>query len=166
MPLFRGGARGNPVFGANSPHQLLHRHRLSRQLRLGGLFAFGRRRIQEHAKAGVHRNLRHLWHERVQHLPRLAPSQVAGRVDSTIQACAIVSAASPGPSVGIFSYLWDGTMIGVRSSGMLMVLKATPCSANPLQAQRAQASSAASLVAKAEKRVALVDTPIEPMLTT
>jgi hypothetical protein len=33
----------------------------------------------------------------------VAPSQVAGRVNSTIQACAIVSAASPGPSVGTFS---------------------------------------------------------------
>jgi len=84
MPLFRGGARGNPVFGANSPHQLLHRHRLSRQLRLGGLFAFGRRRIQEHAKAGVHRNLRHLWHERVQHLPRRTqPGRGARRLDNT-----------------------------------------------------------------------------------
>ena len=54
----------------------------------------------------------------------------------------------------------------MRTSGMLIVVKVMPRSANSLDAQRVHASSAAFDATYAEKRGAFVSTPIELMFTT
>src|SRR5512144_2821843 len=78
----------------------------------------------------------------------------------------IRSAASSGDSVGTFWYSFVGAIIGVRTSGMLIVVNLMPTSANSDDAQAVHASSAAFEATYAEKRGALVSTPIDEMLIT
>ena len=52
------------------------------------------------------------------------------------------SAASSGDSVGTFSYILVGAIIGVRTSGMLIVVKWMPLSTNSDAAQAENESSA------------------------
>jgi hypothetical protein len=54
-----------------------------------------------------------------------------------------MSAASSGVIVGKASYILVGAIIGVRTSGMWIVVMLTPSSTISLAAQRDQASSAA-----------------------
>ena len=51
-------------------------------------------------------------------------------------------AASSGESVGTFSYIFVGAIIGVRTSGMLMLVTWMPLSMNSLAAHSVNASSA------------------------
>src|SRR5450755_2808962 len=74
------------------------------------------------------------------------------------------SAASSGESVGTFSYILVGAIIGVRTSGMLMVVKLIPLSTNSDAAHAANESSADFDATYAEKRGALDSTPIEEIL--
>ena len=53
------------------------------------------------------------------------------------------SAASSGDSVGTFSYIFVGAIIGVRTSGMLIVVKWMPLSRNSDAAHAENESSAA-----------------------
>ena len=71
------------------------------------------------------------------------PMRVAMRTGLKMQACATMSPASSGDSVGTLLYRPVGAIMGVRTSGMLMVVNEIPWSANSLEAQRVQASSAA-----------------------
>lgn len=59
-----------------------------------------------------------------------------------------------------------GSIIGVRTSGILMVVNEIPVSLNSQAAQRENASSAAFEATYAEKRGALVKTPMEEILIT
>src|SRR5512141_65021 len=74
------------------------------------------------------------------------------------------SAASSGDSVGTFSYILVGAIIGVRTSGMLIVVKWMPLSRNSEAAQADQESSADFEATYAENRGALDSTPIDEML--
>ena len=71
------------------------------------------------------------------------PSRVAIRCGLYITACFTITAASSGVMVGTLSYILVGAIIGVRTSGILMVVKLTPVSLNSEAAQREKASSAA-----------------------
>ena len=53
-----------------------------------------------------------------------------------------LSAAAAGERVGTCSYILVGAIIGVRTNGMLLVVKAIPSSQNSEEAQRENASSA------------------------
>src|SRR3546814_19034147 len=74
------------------------------------------------------------------------------------------SAASCGVSVGTLSYIWVGAIIGVFTSGMLMVVKLVPLPDSSPCAQRLNASSAAFDSTYAENRGEFASTPIELML--
>ena len=74
----------------------------------------------------------------------ITPRRVAMRCGLRMIASAIMSAASSGEmTVGISSYSLVGAIIGVRISGMLMIVKCTFSSWNSDAAQRANDSSAA-----------------------
>src|SRR5437763_9391481 len=73
-------------------------------------------------------------------------------------------AASSGERVGTFSYIFVGAIIGVRTSGMLMLVKLMPLSRNSDAAHSAKASSADFDATYAENRGARDRTPIELML--
>src|SRR6056297_752551 len=81
-------------------------------------------------------------------------------------ACLTMSAASSGVMVGTDSYILVGAIMGVRTSGMLIVVKETPVSLNSEAAQREKASKAALDATYAENRGALDSTPIEEILIT
>ena len=68
---------------------------------------------------------------------------MATRLGLSITAVITSSAASSGDSVGKASYSLVGAIIGVRTSGMLMVVKRTLASANSGAAHHEKASSAA-----------------------
>src|SRR4051812_41172597 len=76
------------------------------------------------------------------------------------------SAACSGESVGTFSYILVGAIIGVRTSGMLRVVKLMPLSRNSDAAQAENESSADFDATYAEKRGAFDSTPIDEMLMT
>src|SRR3954447_1896982 len=95
--------------------------------------------------------------------PKL-PSRVATFFGFVIIAPVIISAASSGVIVGKASYILVGAIIGVRTSGMWMVVMWTPSSTTSEATQRDQASSAALEATYAEKRGVFVCTPIELML--
>ena len=54
------------------------------------------------------------------------PRRVAMRTGLKMQACAIMSAASSGDSVGTLLYSPVGAIMGVRTSGILMVVNEIP----------------------------------------
>jgi len=56
----------------------------------------------------------------------VSPKRVAMRTGLKMQAWAIMSAASSGLRVGTLLYRPVGAIMGVRTSGMLMVVKVTP----------------------------------------
>src|SRR5438105_10889807 len=74
------------------------------------------------------------------------------------------SAACSGLRVGTFSYMRVGAIIGVRTRGMLMVVKLMPLSRNSEAAHAENASSADFEATYAEKRGALESTPMDEML--
>src|ERR1700731_3749131 len=74
------------------------------------------------------------------------------------------SGASSGESVGTFSYILVGAIIGVRTSGMLIVVKSTPLSRNSDAAHAAHESRADFDATYAENRGAFDSTPIDEML--
>src|SRR3954454_19970287 len=92
------------------------------------------------------------------------PRRVAAFFGLVIIALVIISAASSGVLVGKASYILVGAIIGVRTSGMWMVVMWTPSSITSEATQRDHASSAAFEATYAEKRGLLVCTPIELML--
>ena len=85
-----------------------------------------------------------------------------GRVRSASQ---IMSPASSGVIAGNASYIFVGAIIGVRTSGMWIVVNVTPSPITSLETTRVNASSAAFEATYAEKRGGLVCTPIEEMFT-
>src|SRR3954454_2635737 len=76
------------------------------------------------------------------------------------------SEACSGDSVGTFSYMGVGAIIGVRTSGMLMVVKLMPLSRNSEPGHAEDESSADFDATYAEKRGAFDSTPIDEMLMT
>src|SRR5437867_714868 len=92
------------------------------------------------------------------------PSRVAMRTGLYTIASTMRSAASSGESVGTFSYILVGAIIGVRTSGMLIVVKSIPLSMNSDAAHAANESSADFDATYAENRGALDSTPIDEML--
>src|SRR5215212_3040742 len=86
------------------------------------------------------------------------------RTDLCTIASTTRSAASSGDSVGTFSYIFVGAIIGVRTSGMLMVVKLMPLSRNSDDAHAANESSADFDATYAENRGALESTPIDEIL--
>src|SRR5690606_35967870 len=92
------------------------------------------------------------------------PRRVAMRDGRSMMACTIRSAASSGLSVGTDSYILVGAIILVRTSGMLIVVKAMFLPENSACAQRENASSADFEATYAENRGELASTPIEEML--
>src|SRR3546814_3255440 len=79
------------------------------------------------------------------------PSRVAMRVGRSMIALTSRSAASSGVSVGTLSYILVGEIIGVFTSGMLMVVKLIPLPDSPPCAQRLNAYSAAFDVKRSEE---------------
>src|SRR4029079_16101951 len=77
----------------------------------------------------------------------------------------IMSAASSGVMVGKRSYIFVGLIIGVRTSGLWIVVIATPSATISEATQREKASRAAFDATYDEKRGVLVCTPIELMST-
>src|SRR4029079_19566029 len=77
----------------------------------------------------------------------------------------IMSGASSGVVVGKRSYIFVGLIIGVRTSGMWIVVIATPSSTISEATQRENAASAALEATAAAKTGVLVCPPIELMLT-
>src|ERR1700750_1463369 len=75
------------------------------------------------------------------------------------------SAASSGVIVGNESYIFVGAIIGVRTSGMWIVVKVTPSPIVSELVTRVNASSAALDPTYALKRGGFVCTPIEETLT-
>ena len=71
------------------------------------------------------------------------PVRVATRLGRSMIAFTTRSAASSGVSVGTESYILVGAIIGVFTSGMLIVVKAMFLPLNSACAQRLNASSAA-----------------------
>ncbi len=71
------------------------------------------------------------------------------RTGLSTQAWAIIPAAASVAGAGTLLQILLGAIIGVRTRGMLMVVKLMPWSANPLLAQRVRASSAALLATSA-----------------
>jgi hypothetical protein len=71
------------------------------------------------------------------------PRRVAIRTGRSTMASTTRSAASSGDSVGTWSYIFVGAIIGVFTSGMLIVVKLMPRSEYSACAQRENASSAA-----------------------
>ena len=92
------------------------------------------------------------------------PSRVAMRTGLYTIASTTRSAACSGESVGTFSYILVGAIIGVRTSGMLMLVKWMPLSITSEAAHSANASSADFDATYAENRGARDKTPIELML--
>src|SRR6202161_4930701 len=77
----------------------------------------------------------------------------------------IMSAASSGVIAGNASYIFVGAIIGVRTSGMWIVVNVTPSPTTSEATTRVNASSADFDATYAEKRGGFVCTPIEEMLT-
>src|SRR5919199_5128837 len=75
------------------------------------------------------------------------------------------SAASSGEIVGNESYIFVGAIIGVRTSGMWIVVNVTPSPIVSELTTRVNASSAAFEATYAENRGGLACTPIEETLT-
>src|SRR6476619_7706228 len=94
------------------------------------------------------------------------PSRVAMRTGLWTIASTTSPAASSGDSVGMFSYILVGAIIGVRTSGMLIVVKLMFLSRNSDAAHAENESSADFDATYAEKRGALDSTPIDEMLMT
>src|SRR5690242_11918394 len=92
------------------------------------------------------------------------PRRVAMRLGRSMIALTQRSAASSVVSVGTLSYILVGAIIGVFTSGMLIVVKAMPLPDNSPCAQRENASSAAFDATYAENRGEFASTPIELML--
>src|SRR5690242_11003220 len=92
------------------------------------------------------------------------PRRVAMRLGRSMIALTHRSAASSGVNVGTLSYILVGAIIGVFTSGMLIVVNAMPLPDNSPCAQRENASSAAFDATYAEKRGELASTPIDEML--
>src|ERR1700757_5541250 len=84
-----------------------------------------------------------------------------GRVRRASQ---IISAASSGVIAGNASYIFVGAIIGVRTSGMWIVVNVTPSPITSEATTRVNASSAAFEATYAENRGGFVCTPIEGML--
>src|SRR3954447_11331449 len=78
----------------------------------------------------------------------------------------IIVAASSGAIAGNASYIFVGAIIGVRTSGMWIVVNVTPSPITSDATTRVHASRAAFDATYAEKRGGLVWTPIEEMFTT
>src|SRR5918996_2579051 len=93
------------------------------------------------------------------------PSGVAIRFGLWMIASAIMSAAFSGVIVGKRLYSFVGAIIGVRTSGMWIVVIVTPSSIISEATARDHASSAAFDATYAENRGVFVCTPIELMLT-
>ena len=74
-------------------------------------------------------------------------------------------AACAGVIAGNRSYIFVGAIIGVRTSGMWMLVKETPSLISSLDTTLLQASRAALDATYAENRGGLVSTPIEEMFT-
>src|SRR5678816_3808119 len=81
------------------------------------------------------------------------PSLVAIRTGRWMIASTTRSAASSGESVGTLSYMRVGAIIGVRTSGMLMVVKLMLRSRNSEPAHAANESSADYLVNNAGRSI-------------
>src|SRR5215475_14859590 len=94
------------------------------------------------------------------------PRRVAMRTGLCTIASTMRSAASSGERVGTLSYILVGAIIGVRTSGMLIVVKLMPLSRNSDAAQAEKASIADFDATYAENRGAFDRTPIEEMLMT
>src|SRR3954453_19293387 len=77
-----------------------------------------------------------------------------------------MAAAWAGLIVGNRSYIRVGAIIGVRTSGMWMLVKETPSPTSSLETTLLHASSAALDATYALNRGGLVRTPIEEMFTT
>src|SRR5688572_25020322 len=92
------------------------------------------------------------------------PSRVVIRLGRSMIALTTRSAASSGVSVGTLSYILVGAIIGVFTSGMLIVVKAMPLPDSSPCAQRDHASRAAFDATYAEKRGEFASTPMELML--
>ena len=75
-------------------------------------------------------------------------------------------AAWAGLIAGNRSYILVGAIIGVRTSGMWMLVKVMPSLTSSLETTLLQASRAALEATYAENRGGLVSTPIEEMFTT
>src|SRR3954468_1247335 len=75
-------------------------------------------------------------------------------------------AACPGVIAGNRSYIFVGAIIGVRTSGMWMLVNVTPSPTSSLETTLLQASSAALEATYALKRGGLVSTPMEETFTT
>src|SRR5436309_5678612 len=94
------------------------------------------------------------------------PRRVAMRTGRYTIASTTSPAASSGESVGTLSYIFVGAIIGVRTSGMLIVVKLMFLSRNSEPAQAANESRADLDATYAEKRGAFDSTPIDEMLIT
>ena len=92
------------------------------------------------------------------------PRRVAMRTGLWTIASTTRPAASSGDSVGMFSYIFVGAIIGVRTSGMLIVVKLMFLSRNSDAAHAENESSADFDATYAEKRGAFDSTPIDEML--
>src|SRR4051812_22391831 len=92
------------------------------------------------------------------------PSLVAMRTGLCTIASTTRSAACSGDSVGTFSYIRVGAIIGVRTSGMLIVVKLTFLSRNSDEAHAEKESSADLDATYAENLGAFDSTPIDEML--
>src|SRR6188768_189346 len=92
------------------------------------------------------------------------PRRVAMRTDLYKMASTTRSAASSGDRVGTFSYILVGAIMGVRTSGMLIVEKLIPLSRNSDDAHAENESSADFDATYAENRGAFDSTPIDEML--
>src|SRR4051794_38247067 len=86
------------------------------------------------------------------HTAPKTPSRVAMRIGLRTIASATRPAASSGESVGTFSYIFVGAIIGVRTSGMLMVVKLMFLSRNSEPAHAENESSADFEATYAENR--------------
>ena len=94
-------------------------------------------------------------------VPRRVP-MCFGRVRIASQ---IMRAASSGVIAGNASYIFVGAIMGVRTSGMWIVVNVTPSPITSEATTRVNASSAAFEATYAENRGGFVCTPIEEMLT-
>src|SRR3954470_12424121 len=97
--------------------------------------------------------------------PRL-PVSVLISCGLSTSAVTTLAAAWAGLIVGNRSYIFVGAIIGVRTSGMWMLVNETPSPTSSLETTLLQASSAAYDATYALNRGGLVRTPIEEMFTT
>src|SRR4051794_28613099 len=97
--------------------------------------------------------------------PRL-PVLVLISCGRSTRAVTTLLAAWPGEMAGKRSYIFVGAIIGVRTSGMWMLVNDTPSPTSSLETTLLQASSAALEATYALKRGGLVSTPMEETFTT